>query len=116
MNVQIHASDFTLTDGLREHIAWRAAYATNHASDAVSRVVVHLSDLNGPRGGVDKRCGIELRLKGAQTLVVEDVQADLYVAIDRAFERIGRSLQRCLARRRGFVAVSAACHDLVDAA
>jgi len=116
MNVQIHASDFTLTDGLREHIAWRVAYATNHGRDVVSRVVVHLSDVNGPRGGVDKRCGVELRLKGAQSLIVEDVQADLYVAIDRAFERIGRSLHRRMARRRGFAAISAARHDHTDAA
>jgi putative sigma-54 modulation protein len=116
MNVQIHASDFTLTDGLREHIGWRVAYATNHGRDVVSRVVVHLSDLNGPRGGVDKRCGIELRLKGAQTLVVEDVQADLYIAIDRACERIGRSLHRRLARRRGFEAISMARHDIQVAA
>lgn len=108
MNVQIHASDFTLTDGLRAHIAWRVAYATTHGRDVVSRIVVHLSDVNGPRGGVDKRCGVELRLKGAQSLVVEDVQADLYVAIDRAFERIGRSLHRRMERRRGFAAVSAA--------
>ncbi|MDP1525102.1 MAG: HPF/RaiA family ribosome-associated protein [Rhodocyclaceae bacterium] len=115
MNVQIHASDFTLTDGLREHIAWRVAYATNHGRDEVSRVIVHLSDINGPRGGVDKRCGVELRLKGAESLVVEDVQADLYVAIDRAFERIGRSMQRRLARRRKFVAMSAACQELPDA-
>ncbi len=114
MNIQIHASDFTLTDGLREHIAWRVAYATHHGRDAVSRIIVHLSDVNGPRGGLDKRCGVELRLKGAPSLVVDDVQADLYVAIDRAFERVGRSLHRRLARRRGFVAVAAAHDDLME--
>lgn len=108
MNVQIHASDFALTDGLREHIAWRVAYATSHGRDAVSRIVVHLSDVNGPRGGVDKRCGVELRLKGAQSLVVEDVQSDLYVAIDRALERIGRSLHRRLTRRHNRQSGSAA--------
>ncbi len=116
MNVQIHASDFTLTDGLREHIAWRVVHATNHGRDLISRVVVHLADVNGPRGGVDKRCGLELRLKGAQPLVVDDVQTDLYIAIDRAFERIGRSLHRRLVRRRGFAAISAARHDLPDSA
>lgn len=107
MNVQIHASDFTLTDGLREHISWRVAYATTHGRDVISRIVVHLSDINGPRGGVDKRCGVELRLKGLEPLIVEDVQADLYVAIDRAFERIERSMHRRLARRRDFTAISA---------
>lgn len=112
MNILIHASDFTLTDALRKHIAWRAASATNYGHDVVSRVIVHLSDVNGPRGGEDKRCSIELRLKGAQSLVVDDVQSDLYVAIDRAFERIGRSLHRRLMRRRGFVAVRVAGSEL----
>ncbi len=114
MNVQIHASDFTLTDGMREHIAWRAVHATSHGRDLVSRLVVHLGDVNGPRGGVDKRCGLELRLKGAQPLIVDDVQTDLYIAIDRAFERIGRSLHRRLARRRGFATVLAARHGFPD--
>lgn len=114
MNTQIHASDFTLTDGLREHIALRVAYATHHGRDAVSRIIVHLSDVNGPRGGVDKRCGVELRLKGAPSLVVDDVQADLYFAIDRALERASRSLHRRLARRRAFVAVAAAPDDFME--
>lgn len=108
MQIQIHAQSFALTDGLREHVAWRAAYATNYSRDAVSRLVVHLSDINGPRGGVDKCCRVEARLKGAQSLVVEDIQSDLYVAIDRAFERIGRSLHRQVMRRRRVVPVSLA--------
>jgi ribosome-associated translation inhibitor RaiA len=31
--------------------------------------------------------------------VIEDTEADLYMAIDRAAERAGRTLQRRLARR-----------------
>jgi putative sigma-54 modulation protein len=107
MNIQIHAQDFTLTEGLREHVARRLAYALNHGSDSVSRIVVRLSDVNGPRGGVDKRCGIEIRLKGASAVAIEDTEADLYVAIDRASERAGRTLDRRLARRRTFPVVSA---------
>ena len=107
MNVQIHASDCTLTDGLREHIAWRVAYATSQGRDAVSRIVVHLSNVNnGPRGSVDKCCSVELCLKDMQSLVIEDVQADLNVAIDRAFERVSRSLHRRLTQRRDFARVS----------
>lgn len=99
MQIQIHADDFDLTEGLRNHIAKRLAYALNHGRDLVSRIVVRLSDVNGPRGGVDKRCGIEVRLKGASTIAIDDTEADLYVAIDRAAERTGRTLGRRIARR-----------------
>jgi putative sigma-54 modulation protein len=113
VNFQIQAQDFTLTTGLRQHVAVRLAYALNHGRDIVSRIVVRLSDINGPRGGVDKCCGIEVRLKGAPALIVEDTQADLYVAIDRASERIGRTLDRRLARQRDFPAVSMARQPLM---
>jgi ribosomal subunit interface protein len=108
MNLQIQAQDFTLTDGLRQHVAMRLGYALNHGRDTIMRIVVRLSDINGTRGGVDKCCGIEVRLKGAPALIVEETQADLYVAIDRASERIGRMLDRRLARQRDFPAVSVA--------
>lgn len=99
MNIQIHTNDFDLTEGLRDHVTKRLAYALNHGRDLVSRIVVRLSDVNGPRGGVDKRCGIEVRLKGASTIAIDDTEADLYVAIDRAAERTGRTLDRRIARR-----------------
>lgn len=100
MLIQIHADGFALTDGLRDHITRRLAFALNHGRDVVSRIVVRLSDVNGPRGGPDKRCGIEVRLKGASAITVDDTQTDLYVAIDRATDRTGRTLDRRTARHR----------------
>jgi ribosome-associated translation inhibitor RaiA len=84
----------------------------NHGQDAVSRVVVRLSGVNGQNGGEDKSCSIELRVTGNRTLIVSETQVDLYVAIDRASERIGRSLNRHLARRRVFHADSATRRQL----
>lgn len=99
MQIQIHSDDFDLTDGLREHIVRRLAYSLNHGRDVISRVFVRLSDVNGPRGGVDKCCGIEVRMIGSSPIAIDDTQADLYVAIDRAAERTGRTLDRRIARR-----------------
>lgn len=106
MNIQIQAQDFPLTAELQEHVQRRIAYALNHGRDLVARIIVRLTDVNGPRGGKDKRCSIELRLKGAPTLTIEDTEADLTIAIDRAIERAGRTLDRRLARRREIPAVS----------
>ena len=69
---------------------------------------VTLSDLNGPRGGIDKRCLVQVKLDGLMSVVVEDVQSDLYTAINRAAGRAGRTVMRRLAlnsnRRRMTVA------------
>lgn len=107
INLKIQAHDLPLTDGLRQHVATRLADALNYGRDIVTRIVVRLSDVNGPRGGEDKCCDIEVRLKGAPALIAEDIQSDLYVAIDRASERVGHALDSQLARRRDFPLMSA---------
>jgi ribosome-associated translation inhibitor RaiA len=102
MQMDIQSQGFVLTDGINDYVTKRLAFGLSHGNEAISRVNVRLSDINGPRGGTDKRCLIEVRLKGAPTLVIEDVEADLYVAIDRAAGRAGRTLARRLSRRRQF--------------
>ena len=59
---------------------------------------MRLSDINGPRGGEDKRCQLQVSLAGLPDVVVEDTEADLYFAIDRAADRVGRSVMRKLDR------------------
>lgn len=102
MQIDIHAHGFTLTDGIHDYVLKRLAYSLNHGDEHITRVNVRLSDINGPRGGEDKRCLIEIRLKGAPEVVIEDTESDLYVAIDRAAERASRTLARRLARQRSF--------------
>lgn len=102
MQMDVQSQGFPLTDGLRDYLMKRLAYGLNHGDESITRVTVRLSDINGPRGGADKRCFIEVRLKAAPAVVIEDTEADLYVAIDRAAERAGRALARRLARQREF--------------
>ena len=102
MQTDIQSQGFTLTDSLRDYLTKRLAYSLNHGERHIARVTVRLSDINGPRGGADKRCFIEVRLKQLPAVVVEDTEPDLYAAIDRAAERAGRTLTRRLARQREF--------------
>jgi ribosome-associated translation inhibitor RaiA len=100
MQIAIHTNGFTVTEALREHVAGRLGHAFGCCVDRVSRIVVRLSDINGPRGGVDKRCRIQVRLATLTDVIIEDTEADLYVAIDRAAQRAGRVAERHLARKR----------------
>ena len=98
MRFEMQSRGFVLTDALREYTGRRLKFALARAGDRVRRVTVRLSDVNGPRGGIDKRCRIQVTMNGIAAVVIEDTEADLYLAIDRAADRTGRSVARRLAR------------------
>ena len=100
MRVDIRGQGFSVSEALRAHVERRLHFALGRFGGRVRQATVRLSDLNGPRGGVDKACRIAVRLPAWPDLVVEDADGDLYVAIDRAAERAGRSVGRHLARGR----------------
>ena len=96
MQIAIHTRGFTLTDSLRAHVQRRLGGVLAGLHGAARRVQVRLSDVNGTRGGVDKRCQVDVAMPGMTRLVVADTRTDLYAAIDRASAR----LKQTLARRR----------------
>ena len=100
MQIDIQARDFPLTDALRNHAERRMRFALTCCDDHIQRVVMRLSDINGPRGGADKRCHLQVVLAGLPDVVIEDTEADLYVAIDRATDRAGRTLIRKIDRQK----------------
>ena len=100
MRIDIKAKGFDLTEGLREHTLRRLQFALGWANHDVRVVTVRLFDINGPRGGKDKRCRIQVPFPGTANVVIEDTDSDLYVAIDRAAERPERAVVRRLDRLR----------------
>ena len=118
MQINIQARGFELTDGLRSHIVMRLQFALGWASHRLGKVSVRLSDENGPRGGEDKRCCLRVGVAGAEDVVIEDTEADLYVAIDRAADRASRVLARRMERQRAHrnTVASAATSDNTTAA
>lgn len=100
MQIDIQTRNFSLTDALRSHAERRLRLVLTCCDDRVQRVVMRLSDINGPRGGADKRCHLQVVLAGLPDVVVEDIEADLYVAIDRATDRAGRTVVRKIDRQQ----------------
>ena len=58
----------------------------------VPRVKMYLPDVNGPRGGVDKRCQVQLLANGRPDVVVTSVARDWCSALQSALGRAVRSL------------------------
>ena len=116
MQTDIQARGFSMTEALQNHIRNRLGFTFLHASRRVNRVRVRLSDLNGPRGGVDNYCLVDITLKGLPVLIVEDVQSDMYTAIDRAIGCAARTVKRRLAQQGSRRHQQAAQHAHLHAA
>jgi ribosomal subunit interface protein len=100
MQIDIQSRDFSLTDALREHAQRRLIFALSRCNQHIKRVDIRLSDINGSRGGTDKRCLVQVVLPGLTDVVIKDKEADLYVAIDRASDRAGRTVVRRINRQQ----------------
>ncbi len=80
-------------------------FALGRFGSRVRSLTVRLSDLNGPKGGIDKRCLVTVRLnEPRRVVVVEDVDASDAAVVSRVAERVSRSVARAVhaapARRR----------------
>ena len=100
MQIEIQARDFHLTYALRDYIQRRLGFALSTRYQNIKRILVRLSDINGPRGGNDKCCQIQMVLPQQSDVVIEDTETDMYAAINRAADRARRTLGRRLTRQR----------------
>jgi putative sigma-54 modulation protein len=102
MQLDIQARGFSLTAGILNYTEQKMQFALQRGDNYITHTRIRLADINGPRGGVDKKCQIELKLAGEKNIVIEDTQSDLYYAIDRATERCMRTLNRRQQRAREY--------------
>jgi CBS domain-containing protein len=69
-------------------------------ASSIERITVRLSDANGPKGGRDQICQVKVVLSGLPSVVVEERNASLQVAIDRATKAATLAVRRSIHRRR----------------
>ncbi len=79
---------------LRDLTERRVRFVLRRLVERIPRTEVQLSDVNGPRGGIDKRCQVRIRADAAGTVVVASVASDWRTALDDALARAGRLLMR----------------------
>lgn len=60
--------------------------------DRLTRVEVHVSDVNGPKGGTDCRCALEARPAGRQPVAVTNEAGTPDEAVSGAVEKMSRLL------------------------
>lgn len=81
-------------------VARRLGFALARFTHTIERVRVTFSDRNGPRGGVDKVCRIEVGAPGGPVIIAAAVGTSVLRALDLAAARASRTTARVLGRRR----------------
>ncbi len=101
MDIDIRAIGFELSPALAQRVDAQVRTALSSSGEHITGVTVRLDDVNGERGGPDKRCRMVVSLARHGTTVVTVTATDLYAAIDDAAKRLRRAAQRSLTRHVG---------------
>jgi putative sigma-54 modulation protein len=99
MRLTVRALGFSLTPAMRDRAIRRVQTALGRFASRLGRIHVRLSDVNGPRGGNDKRCHVHMVVPGGREISVHELHTDLYAAIDLAMARAAESMSRALGRK-----------------
>lgn len=86
--------------GFQNLMAARLASALRGVDTRLERVIVRFEDLNGPKGGADTACRIQLVLSGKPVIVVEARAEGEGPAFRRALPRLAAALDRQRDRER----------------
>ncbi|MFQ3199967.1 MAG: putative sigma-54 modulation protein [Zhongshania sp.] len=100
MRINLKLRHVSINQGLEEYVQRRMDFALATRYSQTRQIDITLSDINGPRGGEDKRCQVRIMIAGQRDIVIDDVQDNWQVAIDKAASRASKTLTRRLAKSR----------------
>ncbi|MFZ5765611.1 MAG: HPF/RaiA family ribosome-associated protein [Thermodesulfobacteriota bacterium] len=75
-------------------------FSLSRFNGTVSRVTVTFSDMNGPKGGLDKRCRMCAKMKGTGQVLAENDGYDCIEALSHCLEKLVRAIRRTVEMRR----------------
>lgn len=101
MRVEVRFANTEGSPELVQYIERHVTFALSRFSSRLKRTSVRLDDLNGPRGGIDKVCKVEV-VGDFGHRIVEARGLDVQAVTVRALEMAERSVTRALTRQRAY--------------
>lgn len=98
--VYIRAAGTELEPGDRDYIRLKLGRKLGKFAASIERASVRVEDINGPRGGVDKRCCIKVVLSGLPSVMAEERRDTVQAAVDAALATAERAVRSPVRRRR----------------
>lgn len=96
MKIEIRCSGIQLDDALRDHVRGKVDLALGRFESCIQVVRIGLDDLPGLRGGVDKRCLLEVTSALFETRIADARAESVRAAVDSACAIASRSVAHAL--------------------
>jgi ribosome-associated translation inhibitor RaiA len=100
MRLHLRGKNLKVPAVLREHVIQKLRGILGRLEQRAHAVWVFLEDVNGPRGGPDKRCTIHLSGLGRPAAIVGATGECLFEVVNGAVDQLWRILERRSPRRR----------------
>jgi putative sigma-54 modulation protein len=102
MRVQIRLRGVERAPSTIEYATRRVHQHLSRFRGHVSGVTLRISDVNGPKGGPDKRCQLTVSGPRLGSVHLSEEHVDVLAGIDRALDRLSQVVGRNLERARGY--------------
>jgi len=100
MQIHIQSQGLALDAEVARLVRRQVSDALANSADHIQHASLHLADINGRKGGVDKQCHLVVQLRGLPAVIVHETRPELHEAIGRALKRAQHSLTRRVGRHR----------------
>ena len=103
MKLDINFRNLRGSGEIINQIDHRLSFAFARTRDEIESTKVIVTDINGPKGGIDKQCKVVVKPVGLKQIVVAERRANIRQAIDRCISRASHCLNRKLKRRQALM-------------
>jgi hypothetical protein len=100
MNVDVQWSSLESNEKSKRAVARQLKVLMWRFRAFIIRVRVSFSDVNGPRGGVDKRCIVSAKLRSPGEITIISEKKDFLPAFQSSLSRLIHSIHRELVKQR----------------
>ncbi len=99
MDLTIRNDGFEMSEAIDTHVRERVSAALDQHSSHVRSVAVTVRDENGPKGGVDKSCLLQVDLDFRhEPVIIKKLHEDIYLAVTEAADAVKRTVGRLVNR------------------
>ncbi len=106
MKIDIQAKQLKLGQTFKHNIKVKIRRLFQHSIEHIDHINITVADINGPKGGEDKVCKINVSVGGMPNILVSAREASAYKAVTQAIRKASASLNRQRQKARNIKHIS----------